>query len=459
MFREAIWSRGLSHISYVIGDAGVAAVIDPHRDSDDYIAAAHRLGARITHIIETHRHEDFVVGSIELARRTGATIYHGRGQPFAYGMKLNDGDELRLGALALTVLETPGHTPESISLAIADTTYGDTAVAVLTGDTLFIGSVGRTDLVAPGRERDAAGKLYESIVTKILPLGDQAIVLPAHGAGSVCGAGMAERSFSTIGYERLHNPALAVSGPGEFIERRLATVHERPPYFSVMEEYNLHGPPPLATLPAAPPLTVDELAARMHSGLQLIDVRNPEAYLGASIPGSLALPLDLLSSFAGWFLDYKQEIGIVADTRDQVDAAVLYLVRLGYDRVVGALGGGMHAWVTSGRRFQTLRAAHAGEIERRVSARQPVVMLDVRSRAEVDALPVAHAQHVYVGEIPQRYPTIPKDRPIVVFCSTGQRATIAASLLGRYGFDRVDVWMGSVTAARATGSSLVPNRS
>jgi hydroxyacylglutathione hydrolase len=207
MFLEKIKSDGIAHLSYILGDGLEAAVIDPRRDCQIYIDIAARQGTRISRIFETHRNEDYIIGSKDLVQRTGATIHHGKAFNFAFGKAVSEKDSFELGGLRLTILETPGHTFESISIVVTDTNFGDDAVAVFTGDTLMIGDVGRTDFF-PDRAKEVAAALYDSIFTKLLPLGDQTIIYPAHGAGSVCGDSMASREFSTIGHERLNNPVL-----------------------------------------------------------------------------------------------------------------------------------------------------------------------------------------------------------------------------------------------------------
>jgi hydroxyacylglutathione hydrolase len=198
MFLETIRSEGLSHLSYILGDGNEAAVIDPRRDAKIYQEIAYRQGARITHIFETHRNEDYVTGSLELARLTDAKIHHGQAMQFEFGQPVADGDSFHIGHIRLDVLETPGHTLEHISLSLTDTASGEGPVAVFTGDTLFIGDVGRTDFY-PDRAEEVAGMLYDSLHDKLLPLGDHVILYPAHGVGSVCGSGMANREFSTLG--------------------------------------------------------------------------------------------------------------------------------------------------------------------------------------------------------------------------------------------------------------------
>jgi hydroxyacylglutathione hydrolase len=243
MFLQIIRSEGLFHLSYLIGHDGRAAVIDPRRDCRIYVDMAHSRGARIEYIFETHRNEDYVIGSKELAHLTGAEIRHGGRLDFEYGRAVADGDTFDLGDLRLEILETPGHTFESISIAVTDTGFGEAPVAVFTGDALFVGDVGRTDFF-PDRAEEVAGLLYESIFRKILPLGDQAILYPAHGAGSVCGEGMAEREFSTLGMERISNPVLQMKDRDVFIRFKASEHHDKPPYFRRMEKYNLEGSAP-----------------------------------------------------------------------------------------------------------------------------------------------------------------------------------------------------------------------
>lgn len=230
MYLETIRSPGLAHLSYMIGHSGRAAVVDPRRDCDVYVNMAQQKGARIEYIIETHRNEDYIVGSTELARITGAKILHGNQMDFRYGQPVKEDDTLELGDLRLKVLETPGHTFESISIAVMDKGFGETPVAVFTGDALFVGDVGRTDFF-PDQAEKVAGLLYHSIFHKILPLGDQAILYPAHGAGSICGEGMAEREFSSVGLERLSNPVLQNRDKEDFIRFKVKEHHYMPPLF------------------------------------------------------------------------------------------------------------------------------------------------------------------------------------------------------------------------------------
>lgn len=449
MLLETIRTEGLAAFSYVVGDGAQAAVIDPQRDCETYIDLAHRHGARVTLVFETHRNEDFVVGSRDLAERTGARIRHGRHPDFAYGEPIGDGDDFTLGGIQLRVMETPGHTDESVSLALYDTAYSDAEpVGVFTGDALFIGDVGRTDFY-PDRAREVAGLLYDSIHHKLLPLGDQTIVYPAHGAGSICGSGMASRDVSTLGYERRHNPRLQMDRDA-FIDYKINENHYQPPYFREMERANKEGRR-LHAWPIAQPCDADALARAIDEGMILLDVREPEAVCGAHVPASLAIPLPMLPAFAGWYLPYDRPIGLVLHDYGELDPAVRHLLRLGYERIAAYLDNGLHAWEISGRDYATLPAVHVRELMRRMDANEPFTLLDVRSLDEWKQERLPGATHIYVGEIGQRLHEIPAQRPVTTFCGSGRRALIAASELRRHGFDEVEVCLGSMAACRAVG--------
>jgi hydroxyacylglutathione hydrolase len=455
IFLEKIKSEDLAHLSFIVGQAGQAAVIDPRRDCDVYVDIAHRNGARITHIFETHRNEDYVVGSRDLARRTGAKIYHGKNLEFAYGRPVSEGDTFTIGHIELSILETPGHTFESICIVMSDKSTGDRPIGVFTGDTLFIGSVGRTDFF-PDRASEVAGLQYDSIFNKILPLGDQVIVYPAHGAGSVCGSGMADREFSTLGYEKMFNPSLQVAGREEFIQRKLAEEHHQPPYFRKMEEYNQKGnAPPLDRLPTPPPMSPDQFAEAMSGGMTALDLRSPEAFAGAFIPGSLAVPLSMVPAYAGYFLTYDRPIGIIASNDDDIRTAVRYLVRLGYDQVEGFLAGGLHAWETSGRPYDRIPAVHIDELTRRIEEKAKFTLLDVRQATEIKELGKLHgARHIFLGDLPRRVDEISRDVPVTTFCGSGQRAIIAASILKQNGFGTVEDSLGSMAACMEAGCPI-----
>jgi hydroxyacylglutathione hydrolase len=453
MFFEKIESPGLAHLSYVIGHKGQAAVIDPRRDVEIYLQIARKHNARITHIFETHRNEDYVIGSMPLAARTNATIHHGAELDFAYGSDVTEGDRFEIGDLELSILSTPGHTMESISVVVRDTATGSDPVGVFTGDALFVGDVGRTDFF-PDRLEEVAGMLHDSIFEKLLPLGDHVLLWPAHGAGSVCGSGMAARDFSSLGLERKTNAALQVESRKQFIENKVSEHHYKPPYFEQMEEYNLKGNAPDPADPkTVAAMDVKSFAASASDGMVVVDTRSPAAIAGASIPGSLALPMPLVPAYAGWLLDYDQPIGLVVEDAGQVDTAVAHLQRLGYDNIAGYLEG-LVGWAASGRSFEHFGSLHVDEIEQRVESGQAVI-LDVRKDEEVQAAPLAESVHIYLGHLPGNLDALDKGKTVVTFCGSGMRAVVAASILKRNGFQDVYNALGSVAAAKADSSSLV----
>jgi len=455
MFLEKIKSESLAHLSYIVGHGGRAAVIDPRRDCEIYVTIAHQNGSKITHIFETHRNEDYVIGSSDLARRTGAEIFHGKNLNFAYGNPVVEGDAFDFGDVRLKILETPGHTFESISIALLDKSFGDQAIGVFTGDCLFIGSVGRTDFF-PDRAREVAGLQYDSIFDKILPLGDQVILYPAHGAGSVCGSGMADREFSTLGYERVFNPSLQVENREAFIERKINAHEYQPPYFRKMEEYNLNGSAPaLDRLPQPPPMDPQAFDAAIRRGALAIDLRSPEAYAGAFVPQSLAIPLPMVPAFAGYFVPYDQDMVLVASNFSDIEMAVRHFIRLGFDRTTGFLAQGLHGWETSGLPYDRIPAVHVDELVRRIKAKENFTLLDVREESEIKQTGMLPgAMHIFLGDLPEQIDKVPRDKPVTTFCGSGQRAIIAASILKQKGYKEVEDSLGSMAACISGGCPI-----
>lgn len=455
MFLERVRSEGLGHNSYILGHGGKAAVIDPRRDCGIYLEIAYRHGAAITAIFETHRNEDYVIGSQELARLAGAQVYHGSRLDFRYGITVDQGDMFDLGDLRLVVLETPGHTFESISIAVKDSKFGKEAVAVFSGDTLFIGDVGRTDFF-PENAEEMAGMLYDSIFEKLLPLGDHVILYPGHGAGSVCGKGMAARDFSTLGYERGFNPVLQIGSRKEFIRYKVQEHHYKPPYFRMMEKLNLEGIAPATSGIAGPrPLGAGEFVKAIENGALILDTRSPEAFAGAFIPGSTSIPLDMIPAFAGYFLPYDRKIVLVVQNYEDVATAVLYLRRLGYDYIQGYIAGGLRVWESSGRSYDRIPAVHIDELVRRIQLGDDFTLLDVRGIDEVRQGRLPGSVHIYLGELRQRLDEIPRDRPVTTYCENGSRGVIAASILKQSGFEAVEDSLGSMAACMALGCPII----
>lgn len=455
MFIEKIKTAGLAHLSYLLGDGGRAAVVDPRRDCEVYVRKARERGCRITDVFETHRNEDLVSGAAALADMTGATVWHGPNAAgeVAYARTVREGAAFDFGSLRLTVLETPGHTDDSLSFAIFDRAHGDGAVAVLTGDALFVGDVGRTDFY-PDRAEEVAGLLFDSLA-KLCGLGDQAIVYPAHGAGSVCGNSMADREFSTIGHERRNNPMLRIAERDRFIAAKLAEDHEQPPYFRHMERLNLEGGGPAVRV-ALPPALDAAAFAEAREQATVVDVRGVAAFLGAHLPGSLAIPADMLSAFAGWLLDPEEELLLVAEDAAQAEGAARHLLRIGYDRVAGYLSPALAGWAAGGRPFHSLPVVDDALVARRIAkAANDWTLLDVRRPGEAAEGIVEGVRQIYVGRLAERLDSLPRDRRYTVMCASGARATIAASLLARAGFAEVDVFLGSMGAWKAAGRPTV----
>ena len=324
-----IKTDSIAHLSYLLIANDEAAVIDPRRDAKIYLDKASAKGAKIKYIFETHRNEDYITGSRELKRYTEAHIYHGKGLDFKFGNFVEEGNKFELSDLTLKILETPGHTPESISIAVFPENENDGAVGVFTGDALFVNDVGRTDFF-PDEMEKYAGLLYDSIHNKILPLGEQTVLYPAHGAGSVCGGGIANREISTLGYEKKNNPMLQL-GRDEFIKKKVNEKHQMPPYFRKMEEINLDGDDePYRNYETLDLLSPKQFKERMNDS-QVVDVREAEAFIGCFMQGSLSIPEAMLGAYSGYFLSYDKDIVLVGDDVNQCKKANRELRRLGFD--------------------------------------------------------------------------------------------------------------------------------
>jgi hydroxyacylglutathione hydrolase len=444
MLFERIESEGLAHYSYLIGDQHEAIVIDPRRDCQVYVDTAARAGFRITHILETHRNEDYVIGSVELAARTGAKIWHADAElDYQYGHPAEDGQEWPVGRLRLRAIFTPGHTPGSMSYLLHDPD-GHPWV-VFTGDALFAGDVGRVDLPGVDRKEEMAHLLYDSLFNKLLPLGDEVIVCPGHGAGSVCGNTIAERVWTTIGLERRTNPKLQYTDEATFVENA-AVVLERPPYFRRMERLNLEGAPLLGSLPIPTPLKPDAFAERMDDDAVVLDTRMETGFGAAHVADALSIWTGGLASFAGWFLPYDRPLLLVT-AEDNLTAVVRTLVRLGYDDVSGLLAGGMLTWHMAGQPSEAVELVTAQTLCQRLERGDVAWFLDVRSEEELENEgEIEGGHHIHITELPNHLSEIPHDRPIYVFCGSGLRSMLGASILRRAGVKDVRVVLGGTLA-------------
>jgi len=450
---EKVKSEGLAHISYFVGSENEAIVIDPRRDCQAYLDLAQREEMKIQNIFETHRNEDYVIGSVELAHFTGAKIYHGPGLDFRYGQTLKDGQEFLFGKVKMTAIHTPGHTGESMSYALTDPDAGEEPIVVFTGDALFVGDVGRIDFYGSKEAPRMAEKLYNSIFNKLLPLGDGVILCPAHGAGSVCGGAISKREESTLGLERAQNPILQ-KNKEEFIEFKVAEHHETPPYFRKMEQYNLNGPPFLGHLPNPEPLSPKEFQSQMKLGAIVVDARTPSAFGGAHIGGSYSIRLNRLPLYAGWVLPYDKPIILVLEDSRYLEMAVRYLIRLGYDQIAGYLRDGIEAWYEEALPTERLGLLTVQELKRRLDKGDDLVVLDVREKGKWDKGHIKRARYIYAGHVERRLNSIPVERPIVVVCNTGNHASLVASILRREGFGEVYNLLGGMTAWQAAKYTL-----
>jgi hydroxyacylglutathione hydrolase len=455
MIFERIKSEGLAHLSYFIGSEDEALVIDPRRDCQVYIDLARREGMTIKYIFETHRNEDYVIGSLELKNLTYAEIYHGRGVDFKYGNFVDEGQGFGFGKLKLTALHTPGHTDESMSYTLADLETGKEQVMVFTGDALFVGDVGRTDLYGPKEASRMASNLYDSIFNKILPLGDEVILCPAHGAGSVCGGAISEREYSTLGLERIQNSILQKTGKEDFVKFKVEEKLEFPPYFEKMEQYNLQGPPLLQCLPVPELLSPEKFKAEMEKGAVVVDTRMPHSFGGAHIKDTYSIWLGGIPSFAGWVLPYDKPILLVLEEKEQLDTAVRYLIRLGYDNIAGLLNGGIAAWYIEALPIDSFNLLSVYDLKDKLEKGEEMVILDVRGDKEWARGHIKGARHIYVGHLEENLDKVPKDCHVIVYCGTSRRSNIAASILKKHDYHKVYNVLGSMTAWKNAGYDVV----
>lgn len=451
MLIQTVKSEIVSHLSYIIGNKNEAAVIDPRRDCQVYLGIANKWGAKINYIFETHRNEDYVTGSVELANLTGATIFHGHGLQWGFGKTIKDNQEIQIELLKIKALHTPGHSPESMSYVLYDLESGDEPVIVFTGDTLFVGDVGRTDFLGKQMTPVMSEKLYDSITNQILPLGDSVIVCPAHGAGSVCGGKISQREISTIGLEKKTNPMLKLSKE-EFIKQKTAERHQTPPYFKQMEEYNLNGPPILGVIPSPHALTPSEFEKAAGTAY-IIDTRTPVAFGGAHIKDSFSLPPSRLSN-VGWIADYTKRILLVVEDLEALDFAVRNLLRIGLDKIAGYLSGDIEAWYKQGLPLAKTGLMSVHELKNMIDAKQEIAIIDVRRENEWNEGHIKGATRIYLSHLPKQLDKLPRDIPIIVVCKTGNRSSFGTSILLRAGFDKVYNVLGGTDAWAKAGFGL-----
>jgi hydroxyacylglutathione hydrolase len=493
---ERIEDKGLAQYSYVVGceRAGEVAVVDPRRDVDVYLDFVRARSLRITQVLETHIHADFASGALELATRTGAPIslsaldtyetYQVRFQHVA----LRDRDTVTIGNVRLQALHTPGHTPEHMSYLVFDgARSADHPMVLLSGDFLFVGSVGRPDLLGDAQTEALARKLYDSVRRVLDTLPDGLEIAPGHGAGSMCGAGMSGRPTSTLGFERIANPYLRAGlTEMEFVRMVLERVPPLPDYYPRMKALNAGGPPMLNGLPGLTAVPVDQVhralvaatapsaraaaavagagagAGRRAAPVEpvVIDLRDQVSFGAGHIPGAFGIGAGAnVSTWASWVVPYERPLWLVAARVEDIEPAVRSLVRVGLDDVRGYVEGGMPSWIAAGYEQAHLPQIAPAQLAARLGDAR-LHVLDVRTDQEWDEGHIAGAQHIIAGELAGRLDDLPAGGTIVVACGTGYRSTVAASVLERAGRTDVINLTGGMAAWQAAALPLdIPSQS
>jgi glyoxylase-like metal-dependent hydrolase (beta-lactamase superfamily II)/rhodanese-related sulfurtransferase len=425
----------LAHASYYIGAGAEAAVVDPQRDVSQYLAEAEAGGQKIKYIIETHLHADFVSGHVELARRTGAKIVFGEKAKAEFEhLAVKDGDELTIGSVKLKFFETPGHTPEGISILVEDAENAGEPRKILTGDTLFIGDVGRPDLAggAGCTAAQMAEMLYDSLHEKLLKLPDEVEVYPAHGAGSLCGKNMSQERWSTIGQQRKLNYALQPMTKAQFVEMMIAELPEAPAYFPQSAARNRSGASGLEEIEKPQAMTAAEV--RAFEGL-VLDVRSADDFGAGHVPDSLNIGLGgQFASWAGTLIKIGTPLIIVAESDEKVEEAVLRLARVGVETVKGFLAGGVEAWKTAGFETKTIEQISVREAQKRLAETPNAQFVDVRRTGEYESEHASNALHLTLSDLEKSTGKLDKSRPTFVICQGGYRSSAATSILEQKGF-------------------------
>ncbi|MEZ7499396.1 MBL fold metallo-hydrolase [Flavobacterium sp. Arc3] len=446
MYFKHIYDKSLSQGSYFIGcqKSGVAAVIDAKRDVDTYIEIAKENNMQITHVLETHIHADFLAGSRELAKVTGAELFLSAegGEDWQYEFPhngLKQGDILKLGNLTLEVIHTPGHTPESISFLLTDIPATTKPVMLFTGDFVFVGDVGRPDLLEKaanivGTANAGALQMYKSIQL-FSELGDYIQVWPGHGAGSACGKALGSVPSTTVGYEKIRNWALQYANDRDgFVKYLLEDQPEPPKYFAMMKKLNKVDRPLLTEVPTQKLLAASALKTAIEKGVKVIDARNKLAFAAGFIPQTLNIQgNNSFATWAGWFVDYDEKFILVVENESQVDDLTRKLMRIGLDNVMGYVVG-TKSWTDYGGKLETAKNI---DLHKFKEVMDDSVIIDVRGASEFNTAHIKEAQNVFVGTIYDHLNLIPKDKQVVIHCQGGDRSAIAYSILAKEGYTKI----------------------
>ena len=465
MFSQQFFIEGLGCASYIVGceAKGVAAVIDPDREIQKYLDAAQNRGLKITQIIETHLHADHVSGNTDLAARTGADIYAHEASGAEYAHKtLKQDDVIELGNIRMKVVHTPGHTPESITLLVSDTTRAEEPWLALTGDTLFVGDIGRPDLVGGEAARGLAGDMHNSLFEKILPLNDSLLIYPGHGAGSLCGKSIGSMRSTTLGYERKYNDALSPRERDEFVEYATSGLPEQPGNHKRIKSMNRKGPKPLGEVQPHP-LTIQESIPHFQRGTGLLDTRPKDEYVQAHIPGSVHLEADdQLSNRIGFVFPPDVPVILLLADPSEYEKVVYSLARVGYDNVVGYLAESLDVWekmglpITAGD-IKDLEPLELHQLMQSCTNGDCPRIVDVREPWEYRQGHVPGAVLIPLGQLSARVNELDPERPVAVICASGNRSQSAAALLGQKGFKTVYNVSGGTGAWMHSGLELERN--
>jgi glyoxylase-like metal-dependent hydrolase (beta-lactamase superfamily II)/rhodanese-related sulfurtransferase len=433
---DVLVTPGLGDNSYLVASGGEAAVVDPQRDVGRFLSLAESRGLKIRHVLETHVHNDYVSGALEIQEATGAEIHvPARGRYRFEHRPMSEGEEISFGELVLTAMETRGHTPEHLSYLLTDALTGR-PIAVFTGGSMMVGGAGRTDLLGPELTDELTRAQFRTL-RRLVALPDDVQVLPTHGAGSFCGVGPAPKErTSTMGEERRHNRALGAPDEEAFVHQQLSGLLAYPTYYGSMAEINRAGPRLLGDYPTPQGLTPAEVATRMESGTWVVDARWRVQFARAHIPGSLNVELDeTFGSYVGWVVPFGGQLILVLPepNEDSLQESMTQLFRIGYEAIAGYLEGGIEAWRAAGRPVGSYRVAGLEKLCRSYRTGGVGHLLDVRQRTEWDQGHVTGSQHVFVGDLPDRIGEVPREEEVWTICATGHRASLAASLLDRSG--------------------------
>jgi hydroxyacylglutathione hydrolase len=473
MLLKRFYDPKLAQASYLIGcpASGEALVVDPNRDLDPYLQAANEEGLRIAHVTETHIHADFVSGARELAHRAGARLYlseaGGRDWSYQYAgeseaLLIGDGSEIRVGAVEIRVLHVPGHTPEHLAFLVTDTESASEPMGVLTGDFIFVGDVGRPDLLeraaqAKGTMQASARQLFRSL-QRFRSLPDYLQIWPGHGAGSACGKALGAVPQSTLGYEKRFNWAFGIADETSFVSVLLAGQPDPPRYFAEMKRINRAGPRLLGGIRRPARLPVANLAAALAQGATVVDARQAVEFANGAVPGTLNIPGNrTFTTWAGWLLPYDRDFYLVVDDRrsDTIDELVRDLAGIGLDRIAGYFGSEVvDAWRASQGHLQTIPSLGLADFAAQLQSNDKLV-LDVRAEGEWKAGHLPESLNLPIGDLDRRLGELPRDRPVIVHCQTGARAAMAASLLRARGFRDVSQFPGGFAEWRAAGQPVV----